>query len=102
MCCRYEDHHLQLFFHHKAKAIIQDSSTLEKSRAVAGAEGSDSRHSAEEAALAFGTPVEWAIMRYRGLNSGKNKREKQAILSQLADSVAGGGPIRCIFKASNR
>ncbi|CAK9020134.1 unnamed protein product [Durusdinium trenchii] len=63
---RYEDHHLQHFFRKNAQAIIQEQKDL-----------------AAETASTKKQP-------YKGLVSGKNKRDKQALISQLEQGVAGG------------
>lgn len=70
---RYEDFHLQNFFRHKAQAIIQEQKELEKE-----------------------TPSKKT--QYKGLTSGKAKREKQALLSMMEKSVD-GGDISIDFRA---
>jgi len=64
---RVEDFHLSHFFRHKAQAIIQEQKELEKSEA--GAHGK---------------------RQYKGLQSGKQKRDKQAFLNLLEQGVEGG------------
>lgn len=70
---RYEDFHLQNFFRNKAQAIIQEQKELEKE-----------------------TPSKKT--QYKGLTSGKAKREKQALLSMMEKSVD-GGDISIDFRA---
>ncbi|CAJ1327567.1 unnamed protein product, partial [Effrenium voratum] len=72
---RYEDFHLQNFFRHKAHAIIQEQKELAASETAAGKR-----------------------QPYKGLTSGKAKRDKQAFLNLLEAGVE-GGEISIDFRA---
>jgi len=71
---RYEDRHLENYFRSKAQSIIQEQKELERETAPAKKN------------------------QYRGLASGKAKRDKQALLSMMEKSVD-GGDIAIDFRA---